>query len=124
MAADVTLYPAPAVEQGRLVINAATDRPLMEPLLRDFQAAHPEIAIAYVDLGTRELYESVAQTAGPAPDLAISSAMDLQAKLVNDGWTQPHVSPETLRVPTGRTGATRRTASRESPRSSSTIALA
>ena len=25
--------------------------------------------------------------------------MDLQAKLVNDGWTQPHVSPETLRVP-------------------------
>ena len=25
--------------------------------------------------------------------------MDLQAKLVNDGWTQPHVSQETLRVP-------------------------
>ena len=99
IAADVTLYPAPAVEQGRLVINAATDRPLMEPLLRDFQVVHPEIAIAYVDLSTLELYESVAQTASPTPDLAISSAMDLQAKLVNDGWTQPHVSPETLRIP-------------------------
>lgn len=99
-AAETTDFPAPAGEHGRLLIHAATDRPLMVPLLRDFQAAHPEIAITYVDLNTVALYASVvAPAGGVVPDLTISSAMDLQAKLVNDGWTQPHVSPETLRVP-------------------------
>lgn len=93
-------YPAIAAERGRLQIDAATDQPLMEPLLRGFQAAHSDIAITYRDLTTIPLYRSVVEPAdGLAPDLVISSAMDLQTKLVNDGWTQPHVSQETLRVP-------------------------
>jgi two-component system sensor histidine kinase TctE len=98
-AAAATLYPARTPEHGRLLIHGVTDRPLMEPLLLDFQVAHPGIAVAYVELSTNELYHSIVTPAGPVPDLAISSAMDLQAKLVNDGWTQPHVSRETLRLP-------------------------
>jgi len=35
----------------------------------------------------------------PSPDLIISSSMDLQTKLVNDGYAQPHVSPETTALP-------------------------
>jgi two-component system sensor histidine kinase TctE len=99
-AAEPLLYPAPAPEQERLLVHAATDRAAMEPLLRDFQALHPEVAIAYADLNTIELFASVvAPAGGVVPDLVISSAMDLQAKLVNDGWTRPHVSAMTARVP-------------------------
>jgi two-component system sensor histidine kinase TctE len=99
-AAESVLYPAPAPEQGRLLIHAATDRSAMEPLLRDFQIANPTIAIRYLDLSTNELFASVVDPPdGLAPDLVISSAMDLQVKLVNDGWTQPHVSEMTARVP-------------------------
>jgi two-component system sensor histidine kinase TctE len=99
-AAESVLYPAPAPEQGRLLIHAATDRSAMEPLLRDFQAANPAITIRYVDLSTNELFASVVDPSdGTAPDLAISSAMDLQVKLVNDGWTQRHVSGLTARLP-------------------------
>ena len=72
----------------------------MEPLFRDFQAMHPSLAITYLDFNTNELFASVAEPSGAiVPDLVISSAMDLQAKLVNDGWTQPHVSRMTRRLP-------------------------
>ena len=66
--------PSPQPETARLLIHAATDRPLMEPLLRDFQAVH------------RERGDRLSSTCRPAkstpawsaprrpPDLAISSA--------------------------------------------------
>jgi two-component system sensor histidine kinase TctE len=99
-AAEPLLYPSPAPEGERLLIHAATDRAAMEPLLRDFQALHPEVAIAYADVNTNELFASVVTPSnGVVPDLVISSAMDLQAKLVNDGWTRPHASAMTARVP-------------------------
>lgn len=98
--AETFLYPAQDAEQESLLIHAATDRALMEPVLRDFQATAPGVAIRYVDLSTNELFASVTQSDGlTAPDLVLSSAMDLQAKLVNDGWTQPHASAATARVP-------------------------
>jgi two-component system sensor histidine kinase TctE len=100
LGAETLFYPAPAREQGRLLLHAATDHEAMEPLLRDFQTVSPGSAIDYRDLSTNELYASVvAPTDGVVPDLAISSAMDLQVKLVNDGWTQPHVSKQTSRLP-------------------------
>ena len=97
-AATTTFYPSPQPQTARLLIHAATDRPLMEPLLHDFQALHGGVAIDYVGMQTGEVYESVVAAAS-APDVAISSALDLQVKLVNDGWTQPHVSVETALVP-------------------------
>lgn len=99
-AAEQALCPAATAQQECLLIHAATDRSAMEPLLQDFQATHPDVTIVYRDLGTNELFLSVVQPpGGETPDLVISSAMDLQAKLVNDGWTQPHASNATARVP-------------------------
>ena len=99
-AAETFFYPAREEERLQLLIHAATDRAAMEPLFRDFQAMHPSLAITYLDFNTNELFASVAEPSGAiVPDLVISSAMDLQAKLVNDGWTQPHVSRMTRRLP-------------------------
>jgi two-component system sensor histidine kinase TctE len=97
-AATATHYPSPRPEAARLLIHAATDRPLMEPLLRDFQAMHAEVAIDFVDMQSGDVHASVVDAATP-PDIAISSAIDLQVKLVNDGWIQPHRSAETTLVP-------------------------
>ncbi len=87
-------YPAPGGEGGRLRIHSATDRAAIEPLIRDFQAIRPEVAIDYVTLENQQLYdralEDAARPGGDRPDLLISSAADLQVKLVNDGLTQPH----------------------------------
>ena len=93
-------YPALGEAAARLLIHSATDRPLIEPLLRDFQAANRDIAIDFVDMQSQEVFDSVV-TPGPGgpPDLAVSSAVDLQVKLVNDGWAQRHVSPATLLLP-------------------------
>lgn len=99
-AAEPVLYAAPEAERARLLIHAATDRAVIEPVLRAFQAERPDVAVSYLDLNTNELFASVTRPpAGDAPDIVLSSAMDLQAKLVNDGWTQPHRSAATARVP-------------------------
>ncbi|AWB06736.1 histidine kinase (plasmid) [Azospirillum humicireducens] len=85
-------YPAPGTARDRLRIHAATDRQAMEPLVLDFQRAHPDITVEYVDVGTSELYaRAVKDAETDKPDLLISSAADLQIKLVNDGHTQPHI---------------------------------
>lgn len=87
-------YPAPGGEGARLRIHSATDRAAIEPLIRDFQTIRPDIAIDYVTLETQQLYdralEDAARPGGDRPDLLISSAADLQVKLVNDGLTQSH----------------------------------
>ena len=97
-AATATHYPAPQPAGERLLIHAATDRPVMEPLLLDFQRLQPHVAIEFVEMQSGEVHDSVVAASVP-PDLAISSAIDLQVKLVNDGWTQPHRSAETTLVP-------------------------
>jgi two-component system sensor histidine kinase TctE len=94
------LFPAREEETGRLLVHAATDRAFMEPLLRDFQVLSPGTAIAYVDRSSNELYAGVAAPGDlPVADVVISSAVDLQVKLVNDGLTQPHVSAATAALP-------------------------
>jgi two-component system sensor histidine kinase TctE len=95
-----TVYPAPAEEGGRLRIDAATDPVVMEPLIGDFQALRPDVAVEYSNLDTLDLHRRILAAAdGRAPDIAISSAMDLQVKLVNDGFTQPYLSAATARLP-------------------------
>lgn len=99
-AVQPTIYPALAGERARLSIAGATDRHAMEPLLADFQHSRPDIAIEYRDLGTAELYASVVEGHDAArADLVISSAIDLQVKLVNDGHTRPYRSALTDALP-------------------------
>jgi two-component system, OmpR family, sensor histidine kinase TctE len=96
--AEPVFYPAREAAAERLRVFGATDLVAMQPLLADFQALRPDVAIEYHDLTTHALFEAVTRGMAAA-DIVISSAMDLQVKLVNDGWTQPHVSEETGRLP-------------------------
>ncbi|MDW7596682.1 extracellular solute-binding protein [Azospirillum brasilense] len=102
-AAQLLTYPAPGGERERLRIHSATDRQAIEPLVLDFQQLRPDVTIEYKDMDTADLYaEAVATPAkgtAETPDLLISSASDLQVKLVNDGFTQPHRSALTDALP-------------------------
>ncbi|MBP2297765.1 sensor histidine kinase [Azospirillum picis] len=99
-AARTLSYPAPGIQAETLRIHAATDRQAMEPLILDFQRTRPEVAVEYVDVGTSELYaRAIGDADTDKPDLLISSAADLQVKLVNDGYTQPHVPADVPHLP-------------------------
>lgn len=99
-AAEEFRLPAPAAEQQELVLYSATDYEHLSPLLREFQQAHPGVAIRFVDLNSRELYQRFLAEGQDSPaDLLLSSAMDLQLKLVNDGHARPHRSDRTLALP-------------------------
>jgi two-component system sensor histidine kinase TctE len=99
-AEPMTHYAAPTAETERLRLHGATDLQTMDPLIRDFQQIHPTVAIDYVEMSTAELYQDMINANdGAKPDLLISSAVDLQVKLVNDGHAQPYVSEATLALP-------------------------
>lgn len=100
LALEPVLYSAPDGETERLRIDAATDRPAIEPLIRDFQTMNPTVTVEYREMNTGELYDSaVKRSAGEVPDLVISSGAGLQVKLVNDGHARRHSSPATEALP-------------------------
>jgi iron(III) transport system substrate-binding protein len=91
-----------ANQEGRLSIYSTTDAHEVDELLRDFRALYPQIAIDYADINSTEVYSrfiaEVAAKEGTA-DLLWSTAMDLQIKLVNDGYAQAYASPEKPNLP-------------------------
>jgi len=96
----------PALEAGRdsteLHIIGTTDAEVMEGLIDGYRRLHPKVAVIYHQATSRSVYQAVEvnQPAnGAVYDLAISSAMDLQIKLVNDGRARAHRSVETARLP-------------------------
>ena len=70
-----------------LRIISSTDTDLFEPLIASFVAENPDVAIEYLVTGTADI-ESRFRAAPDAFDIAISSAMDLQLKLANDGFAR------------------------------------
>jgi iron(III) transport system substrate-binding protein len=89
--AEVTVFPAPESGGRELVIYSSLDSPLARPLIEDFQASRPDVAVRYEDLLTGEIAARViAETdAGlPTADLIFSSAMDVTVKLANDGYAR------------------------------------
>ncbi|MFK7903302.1 MAG: ABC transporter substrate-binding protein, partial [Nitratireductor sp.] len=82
----------PAVEsEGKttLKIYSSLEESLAKPLITVFQAANPKVEVRYFDLQTLDIYERViaeSDEGGETADLVISSAMDLQVKLTNDGY--------------------------------------
>jgi ABC-type Fe3+ transport system substrate-binding protein len=88
----------------RLTVLGTTDVALFAPLLEAFVAAAPEVAIRYEQRGSNDLYAlatAACRGAGPPADLLVSSAVDLQVKLVNDGCARPHRSGPTAALPEG-----------------------
>ena len=67
------------------------DTAALQPLIAAFHRAYPGVAVRYDDLQSSTIYDRViaearARTAGA--DLVWSSAMDLQAKIIIDGYAQ------------------------------------
>ncbi len=85
-----------------LVIYSSTDLDRIRPLVSAFQEKFPGIAIDYHELNTIELHQRVigeTDAGETTADLALSSAMDLQIKLVNDGYGRAYYSGETKVLP-------------------------
>ena len=71
---------------GRLTIHSTTDLIYFEPLIKAFQEQNAGIEVEYTVLSSTDLFNAV-NDSSVSIDLAISSAMDLQMKLANDGKT-------------------------------------
>lgn len=93
-------YPAPSKEQQHLKILSSTDESVMKILITDYQSRHPNVTIEYKESNSVPLFDDFRENykQGRTADLIISSAMDLQIKLVNDGYAATHISnlPDTL----------------------------
>lgn len=85
-----------------LLVRGTTDLALFSRVLAAFAAENPDIAITYEQWGSNDLHAvSLAECRSEAlgADLVISSAVDLQVKLVNDGCARPHRSALTATLP-------------------------
>lgn len=86
------LYPAGSdTARDTLTIYSSLDISAAEPLIMDFQQNNLDVAIHYYEMQTIEIYERVLRETEDdvsTADLIISSAMDLQMKLANDGYAQ------------------------------------
>jgi iron(III) transport system substrate-binding protein len=85
-----------------VVIASTTDQHEIAGVLRAFQQAFPFLRIVYQERTSRALYDQIVSATrrrGATPDLVWSSAMDLQIKLVNDGYVQAYASPEKPYLP-------------------------
>lgn len=98
--AEARLFPA-ANAQDTLRIASDGEHKVMAVLIEAFQARYPAIAVEYHALPSGIVYQSVvtAAVSGSGPDLAIGGAVDMQVRLVNDGYAQPFVSPRLPTVP-------------------------
>lgn len=93
---------AAARKEGKVRIYSSTDTAAATPLIKEFEATYPGIKVEYSDMNTTELYNRViSETAagGVGADVTWSSSMDLQIKLVNDGFAQVYSSPEVSHLP-------------------------
>jgi iron(III) transport system substrate-binding protein len=95
-------YPSVGNHASVLTIYSTTDTGTFESAVREFQRLNPGVAVRYEELGSTVLYERFLEElarAEPRADLLLSSAMDLQLKLVNDGHAATHVSANARTLP-------------------------
>jgi iron(III) transport system substrate-binding protein len=100
--ADYAKTIAAAGKEGKLVIYSATDAKAVESLIKDFSAMYPAVKVEYNDMNSTEVYNrfiSENAAGGATADLLWSSAMDLQIKLVSDGYGLSYKSPEAAALP-------------------------
>lgn len=92
---DRKIYPGAGERTLRIISTADLD--VFDPYLLAFKAERPSVAIDYTVVSSSALYEEV--RAGGAYDLALSSAMDLQFQLANDGLAREYQSEATASLP-------------------------
>jgi iron(III) transport system substrate-binding protein len=96
----------PAQPQTTLLVRGTTDIAAFAPVLTAFAAVTPGLGIRYEQWGSNDLYRVAAAACrgeGQASDMVISSAVDQQVRLVNDGCAQPYRSFLTDALPPGQT---------------------
>jgi len=103
-AANVLMFPALSGKQDAAVLTvySSLDEALAKPMIAGFQAANPDVAVAYEDMLTGEIYDRIVHETDAGKktaDFAFSSAMDLQVKLANDGYAQASDLPMSGRWP-------------------------
>ena len=74
-----------ATQTLRVLSN--TDTSIFAPIINSFLATNPNVNVEYLVAGSSDIYTKFQQSPGQF-DVVISSAMDLQLKLVNDGYAQ------------------------------------
>jgi iron(III) transport system substrate-binding protein len=84
---------AGAAPVATVSILSTTDSVTARPLLEAFLAEHPDLTVDYVVASTLSVQQAIVEE-GAAFDLVISSAMDLQVQLANDGYVLPQ-TPDT-----------------------------
>lgn len=95
----------PADSSNVLVVHASNSVQVFRGVLEDFSRLNPSVRLEYTELSTQDLYRETVDRAARSPDvpsgpdIVISSAMDLQTKLVNDGYARVHLSPQTRALP-------------------------
>ncbi|MBO6852211.1 MAG: ABC transporter substrate-binding protein [Marivivens sp.] len=76
--------------EQRLRILSTADIEFFAPMISSYLSATPEIQIDYTVASSTEVMRAIYDE-GASFDLVISSAMDLQTKLANDGYALTHV---------------------------------
>ena len=85
---EETRFDAPDGNSSQLVIESSTDLAVFTPIVEAFQKTHRAVTLVYRELTTNELNAHIAAACDDgafAADIVISSAIDQQLKLVNDG---------------------------------------
>lgn len=92
----------PSEAPERLRIRGTTDLSLFDPVLRAFSATNPDLRIDYQQWGSNALYAQASldcRGGDDSADLLISSSIDQQVKLANDGCAHPYRSALTDKLP-------------------------
>ena len=91
-----------ARKERTLVVYSTTGQRDVARLLDAFRRQYPFIRLDYREIQSGELHRRIvaeSRSRRPTGDIAWSSAMDLQSKLVNDGYAQAYASPEKPNLP-------------------------
>lgn len=92
-----------ARKEGRVVVYSVLSTNAAKPLIADFKALYPGIEVDYDgDKGSTEMdarYRSETAANKMTADVVWNSAMDMQMKLVADGYAARYRSPEAAALP-------------------------
>jgi len=91
------VFPAKS-ETAQLNIISTADLGAFRPIILKFQAQNPGVTVDYTIASSTELMKAIYQE-NARFDLAISSAMDLQTKIANDGLAKTFTSQQTDDLP-------------------------
>lgn len=88
--------------RSKVVVLGTSGESLLAPAIRAFHEKNPSTTIEYHEMDGLSIYRKVADDLAKGrsgADFTLSTSMDLQVKLVNDGASSPHVSQNAAALP-------------------------